>query len=49
MALAGTSDPLKQQTAELIQKALDLGSNLKLVKIVTGVNENGVTLVKLAK
>ena len=43
-ALAGTSDSVKQQTATLIQKALDPSSNLKLVKIVAGVNENGVTL-----
>jgi filamentous hemagglutinin len=47
--LASTNDPAKQQTAALIQKALDPSSNLKLVKIVAGVNENGVTLVKLAK
>lgn len=44
--LAKTSDPVKQQTAALILQADKQGS---LVKIVAGVNENGVTLVKLAK
>jgi filamentous hemagglutinin len=47
--LLETGDPAKQQTAALIQKALDPQSNINLVKIVAGVNENGVTLVKLAK
>ncbi len=47
--LIATGDPAKQQTAALIQKALDPQSNLNLVKIVAGVNENGITLVKLAK
>ena len=47
--LIATGDPAKQQTAALIQKALDSQSNINLVKIVAGVNENGVTLVKLAK
>lgn len=47
--LAKTGDLTRQQTASLIQKALDPSSNIKLVKIVSGANENGVTLVKLAK
>ena len=44
--LVKTGDPAKQQTAALVLQAAKQGN---LVKIVAGVNENGVTLVKLAK
>lgn len=44
--LIATGDPVKQQTADLILRAQDRGN---LIKIVAGVNENGVTLVKLAR
>ncbi len=37
-------DASQRATADLIQKAIDSG---KLVKVVTGVNSNGATLVKL--
>ena len=47
--LANTNDPIKQQTAALIQKGLDPNSNIKIVKIVSGVNENGITFVRMAK
>jgi filamentous hemagglutinin len=47
--LASTNDPVKQQTAALIEQARNNLNGKTLVKIVAGVNENGVTLVKLAK
>ena len=48
-ALAQTGDPVKQQTATLIEQARNNLNGKTLVKIVAGVNENGVTLVKLMK
>jgi filamentous hemagglutinin len=47
--LVDTGDPVKQQTAALILQAQNSLNGKTLVKIVAGVNENGVTLVKLAK
>jgi filamentous hemagglutinin len=39
--------PLQKATAEVIAKALDPEQGGSLVKVVTGVNSNGMTIIKL--
>jgi filamentous hemagglutinin len=47
--LVDTGDPVKLQTAALVLQAQNNLNGKTLVKIIAGVDENGITLVKLAK